>query len=252
MSEGPQAARELPEEIERRFDEVLDSRHSLSEETDRGCALAACRHCSADTREETVNAGVTEPETVLCVPGSWKDRSELVTRIADDSGRYLFAGRILMHVDTKEAFELQLEGPDARLVNAFHAAGRHWVSAEDLATIEVHTFVLYLIAPGGSRSRAEGAMAAAGALLQAGGLAVKVDNAGVAHSRGTWLDFVGKRYLFSAHKPFVVYVTGDQVRHAQPRLQGRHRPSERCRGPRRAPAHFHFLRLHGEPRHPGG
>jgi hypothetical protein len=150
-------------------------------------------------------------ETVLCVPGLWADRNALVSSIMGDSGGYLFVGRVLMQLETKEAFELQVEQPDPRLMNAFHAAGRHWVRAEDLARIDAHTFVLYLIAPGGSRAKAEAAMAAAGGLLRAGGLAVKVETAGIAHSRETWLEFVEKRYLFSAHRALVVYVTGEQV-----------------------------------------
>ena len=154
---------------------------------------------------------VTEPETILCVPGLWKDRPELITSIARQSGGYLFAGRVLMHPGTKLAFELEIEGPDPRLAKAFQAAGRHWVTAEDLARIETHTFVLYLVSTGGSRERAEAAMAAAAALLRAGGLAVKIESTGLAHSRATWLDLVERRHLLSAHKAFVVYVTGRDV-----------------------------------------
>jgi hypothetical protein len=93
-------------------------------------------------------------------------------------------------------------------VKAFKAAGGHWVTPEDLSQLAAHTFVLYLVAPGGSRKRAEAAMATAGGLLRAGGLAVKVESAGVAHSRGTWLELVEDRHLFSAHHALVVVVTG--------------------------------------------
>jgi hypothetical protein len=97
------------------------------------------------------------------------------------------------------------------MVSTFHAAGHHWVTAEDLSMLESHTFVLYLVADGGSRSQAEAAMAAAAGLLRAGGFAVKVESAGLAHSRDTWLRFVEQRHLFTAHQAFVVYVTGTQV-----------------------------------------
>jgi hypothetical protein len=151
------------------------------------------------------------PETVICVPGLWRDRTELVTSIAENSAGYLYAGRLLMETATKTPFELQLERPDPRLAQAFRAAGGHCVTAADLARIESHRFVLYLIGQGGSRERAEALMAPAAGLVRAGGLAVKVESAGIAHSPNAWLDFVEKRYLFSAHKAFVVHVTGDLV-----------------------------------------
>jgi hypothetical protein len=112
-----------------------------------------------------------------------------------------------MHVETKEYFELQVEGPDPRMANAFAAVGRHWTTVEDLARIGSHTFVLYLMGPGGSRERSEGMMKAAAGLLKAGGLAVKVESSGIAHHRDTWLEMVEQMYLFSAHRAFVVVVT---------------------------------------------
>ena len=150
-------------------------------------------------------------QTVLCIPGTWSNRSELITRIARDSGGYLFAGRVLMHAETKQSFEVQVEACDEHLVKAFRAAGRHWITAEDLAQIQAHTFVLYLLALGGSRQRAEDLMAAADALLRAGGLAVKVESSGLAHSAAAWHDMTKKRHLSTAHTAYGVYITGEQV-----------------------------------------
>jgi hypothetical protein len=154
---------------------------------------------------------VVAPETVLCVPGTWKDRANLFARIVDDSGGYIFAGCILLQRETKEAFELHVEGPDPRMADAFAAAGRHWMTADDLARIANHNFVLYLVGPGGSRQRAESFMQAAAGLLKAGGLAVKVESSGLAHDRSSWLKMTDSLYLFSAHRAFVVSVAGSDV-----------------------------------------
>lgn len=143
-------------------------------------------------RFATMMQSESAPETVLCVPGLWSDRADLLKRIVQDSGGYLFAGCILMHMETKEFFELQVEGPDPRMADAFAAAGRHWATAEDLARIASHNFVLYLVGPGGSRERAESFMRAASGLLKAGGLAVKVESSGLAHDRGKWLEMTGQ------------------------------------------------------------
>jgi hypothetical protein len=65
------------------------------------------------------------PQTVICVPGLWKDRRELVTQIAGLSGGYLFAGNILLHTQTGTSFELKVHGHDSRMAAAFYAAGPH-------------------------------------------------------------------------------------------------------------------------------
>jgi uncharacterized protein DUF4261 len=158
-----------------------------------------------------MNQPVTPPETVLCIPGPWKDRAELLVRIFENSGEYMFAGQILMHGEFKEYFELQVEGPDPRMADAIAAAGRHWATAADLAQIASHNLVLYLVGPGGSRQRAESFMRAAAGLLKAGGMAVKVESSGIAHDRTTWLDMTKRLYLFSAHRAFVVSITGSDV-----------------------------------------
>jgi hypothetical protein len=53
-------------------------------------------------------------------------------------------------------------------------------------------------------------MGAAAAVLDAGGLAVKVESTGLAHSKSDWLQFVQNRHLLSAYRAFVVFVNGEQ------------------------------------------
>lgn len=54
-------------------------------------------------------------------------------------------------------------------------------------------------------------MQAAAALIEAGGFAVKIENAGIAHSAETWLDLARYSHLNSAHQAFVIYVTGAET-----------------------------------------
>jgi Domain of unknown function (DUF4261) len=156
--------------------------------------------------------GQAYPEAVICIPGEWKSRKELVERVAEESGGYLFLGMLLMEVQTRHTFELQLEEADPRMSAAFHAAGPHWRDSEDMARIGGHSSVVYLIGHGGSRTNAESLMAAAEGLLKAGGLGVKIESTGLAHSPAAWLQLVATRDLFSAYRAYVVCVTGeDQV-----------------------------------------
>lgn len=151
------------------------------------------------------------PDAVLCIPGNWTDLSDLGERILRDSGGYLFVGGMLMHLETGTKFELQFEDADPRMGAAFAAVGHHWDGTPEIEKIRRHTSVVYLIGQCGSDQHAEELMQAANGLLNAGGLGVKVESSGIAHSPDAWHDFVQKRHLFKAHGAYVVYVTGSQT-----------------------------------------
>jgi len=151
------------------------------------------------------------PETVLCIPGPWKDRSALLERVVRSDSGYLFAGRVLMNMQTKHSFELQHEARDDRMMSAFLSAGPHWSRTPEMALIQKHESVVYLIGHGGSRENAEALMLAARALLDAGGLGVKVESSGIAHSPSAWRSLCAEQYLFSAFRAYVLFITGTDV-----------------------------------------
>jgi len=146
---------------------------------------------------------------ILCIPGHWKGRTELLQAIPGTG--YLFAGKALTRLGSDEVFELEVCEPDARMTRSFRSAGHHWMTADDENLLDKHSLVLYLLAQGGTHERARSAMLAAAALLRAGGYAIKVESAGIAHSKDSWLEFCENLHLFSAHKALVVYVTGEKT-----------------------------------------
>ncbi|MBS0265113.1 MAG: DUF4261 domain-containing protein [Planctomycetes bacterium] len=149
-----------------------------------------------------------QPETVLAIPGQWADRSELVMSIASQSDGYLFAGPLLFHVDTKTGWTLDVVEHDPEVLKSFALAGRGRLSAEELAQINQHTFMLYLVGPGGSVESASGLLHAAQALLKSGGLAVKVESAGTAHSKARWAELCSEASLGDLLRAYVTYVGG--------------------------------------------
>jgi Domain of unknown function (DUF4261) len=156
-------------------------------------------------------SGERSPKLVLCIPGPWKTRGELVRSIVQSSSGYLFAGQILMRTDTKFSCELEFSEADARMSRAFAAAGPHWRNSPEMAAISSHGSVVYLVGAGGSTDRAREMMLAARALLLCGGLGVKVESAGVAHSPSAWLDLTREISPRDVHAALVVYVTGSDV-----------------------------------------
>jgi len=150
-------------------------------------------------------------QTVLCIPGPWRDRSELLERVARDSDGYLFAGGVIMHMESKAMFELEVHEADPRMARAFAAAGWHWKDTPEMARIAEHSMVLYLVGEGGSHDAAVAIMQAAAGLIKAGGFGVKVESTGLAHTPASWLKMAEEHYLFSAYRAYVVTLTGDDT-----------------------------------------
>ncbi|MBN3727445.1 hypothetical protein [Burkholderia sp. Ac-20379] len=147
--------------------------------------------------------------TVLCIPGSWETRADLIAALIHADTGYLFAGGILMQMESQDAFRVHFESADERMASAFHAAGPHWRDSSEMAAIAQHKSVVYVVDEGGSRARIEALMAAGAALIDAGGLGVKVESSGVAHSPEQWRDYVANVHLLSAYRAFVVTVGSD-------------------------------------------
>lgn len=148
-------------------------------------------------------------QIVLGIPGTWPDRSSIVRAVAAQSGGWALVGDWLLSNDSHSVCEVDIRPYDDRLARSFAYAGRGALSDDDLAAIAAHTYTVYLISETATVEGAREAQLAGVALLDAGGLAVKVESAGVAHSAGAWRELAAQDdpgALYSA------YVT--LVRHA--------------------------------------
>jgi hypothetical protein len=152
-----------------------------------------------------------DPELVLCIPGPWKERSQLVESIVRRSSGYIFAGHMLMDLETKHTCQLLYQSADPAMQNAFEVSGPHWRGSPEMAAIAQHQSVVYLVGRGGSDRNAHAMMLAAAGIVKAGGFGVKVESSGLSHSGPAWLQFCDDLHLLSAHEALVVYVTSDEV-----------------------------------------
>jgi hypothetical protein len=150
------------------------------------------------------------PKIIVGVPGLWPSRSEVVTSIATKSGGYLFAGMVLMEVATKDPFTLEVYDHAPQMRNAFAIAGGGRFSEAELDAIGSHTFTLYLSRDGGSPEAAWKVMRAARGLIQAGGLGVKVESAGLAVRPEVWSEWADTEFLPNLYHAFVVRVGGPE------------------------------------------
>jgi Domain of unknown function (DUF4261) len=131
-------------------------------------------------------------KTVVGVPGRWATHSDLVKAIARDSGGYIFAGMIIMDVATQVGWQAEVYPPDPNLLEAFTYAGLGRLDQETLDAIAGHTFMFYVVGEGGSLEAARGIMRVVCGLLRAGGIAVKVESAGLAHRAEVWQQLAGE------------------------------------------------------------
>lgn len=109
----------------------------------------------------------------------------------------------------KEGYKLEVHDYDADLAKAFEIAGRPRMGQADIQAIRSHTFTLYLIATGGSTEHAQKVLNVGCGLLQAGGLAVKVETTGKAHSSKDWLALAAANNETALYHAFITLIGGN-------------------------------------------
>ena len=145
-----------------------------------------------------------EPQIVLAIPGLWPTRADIIGAIVRQ-GRFLFTGDSFTDLSTQLSYSLDIHERDEKLAGAIAFAGQHSITREDIVQLQRHTFVLYLIGPGGLAGAARDIMPVASSLLQTGGIAVQIVTSGAAHSAPYW-------HLMTEHRAnlpalFDAYVT---------------------------------------------
>jgi hypothetical protein len=128
-------------------------------------------------------------QIILGIPGVWKDTSEVAHAIAHQGNDLLFAGFTLMDSTTQEVTFVEWHEYDPRLVDVFETLGQPWIKDCDLARIANHHGTLWVFSSDVSINHARQMMKVGRRLLQAGGLGVKVETSGVAHSAERWQNF---------------------------------------------------------------
>ena len=153
---------------------------------------------------------VLEPSIVIGIPGKWKDRSEIVTSIAQHSGGYLFAGNILMHTESGAHFEIDIYEHDPSLKESVRSGGMGQIAEEDIDALGEHTFTLYLLSDETGRGVVESMMDAVVGLLDAGGLLVKIETAGFSVSSAQWREHTSVKAPYSLYRAMVALVGEDR------------------------------------------
>lgn len=127
-------------------------------------------------------------EMILCIPGPWQDRTEFLRRVIalEPMGRHMFAGGILADVAAKDHVPLEFCSEDSQIPEAFALAGQGKLSSTLLAQLAEHKSVAYAHFPLDFPAQKTRVIHFAEVLQKIGGIAVKVESAGVAHAWDRW------------------------------------------------------------------
>jgi hypothetical protein len=143
---------------------------------------------------------------VVGVPGPWRERTDLLKALIPVGGGYLFAGLVFMEQGTGAMCEFAFVEHDPEMRDQVEAAGQGAFSPADLEAVAGHAFTAWLFFNDTGYEQARTAARFARVLLDAGGLAVKIDSSGLAHTRERWLRAWDDDDPWAVYSLFVVLV----------------------------------------------
>ncbi|WP_299459873.1 hypothetical protein [uncultured Microscilla sp.] len=145
-------------------------------------------------------------KAVIGVPGYWKSHEEIPKLIAACNDNFICAGSTLINTKTQAFFELEVYDHDPDLKISYAYCGRKTFTDEDIQAVDKHTCTVYIIGEAGTPAFASELLKAGGALLNAGGIAVKIESSGVAHLKKDWQRLIENNELIDLYRAFVTIV----------------------------------------------
>lgn len=160
---------------------------------------------------------------VICIPITLNSRQEIASALENKYGMdYVFIGRVLRSLVTNESCEIDIctvnrisdratwtqFNRDANLAHAFKIAGQDKINATTLRKIN-YDRVIYLISTNTGYDACFQIARFARVLLEIGGIAIKVESAGIAHDKDRWLANYDSDDVFDIYSLFVALIQGD-------------------------------------------
>ena len=125
-------------------------------------------------------------QVMLAIPGNWSSTDAVSEQISLHSEGYTMAGLLLVEDETGKAFTIEVVERDPALAEAMIHASSGGFTPKIAKGLARHTHIVYLIVDVNDISDVAAARRAANAVLNAGGLGVMVESAGVAFSKDEW------------------------------------------------------------------
>jgi hypothetical protein len=150
------------------------------------------------------------PELFVCIPGKWADRNDFLRQVitCEPKGRYMFAGMVLADIQAEQHVRLEFCPADSHIPEAFNIAGQGQLPADLISQLVAHTAVVYLRFPLDVLDQREYILKFTQLVQRVGGIAVKLESAGIAHTWDRWFALMSGS-LFDVYCACVVLI-GDE------------------------------------------
>lgn len=125
-------------------------------------------------------------DIVIGVPGFWESREEFKEELETFQKRFRLEGDSLVKEGGTIPLKLDWYDRDDNLGSAFRYAAQGRIEDAVLEEIDAHTYTAYIVCPVQSPAGVAAVVEASRALFSAGGIAIKVESAGIAHSEERW------------------------------------------------------------------
>lgn len=149
-------------------------------------------------------------QIIIGVPGVWKSHTDVSRALAAQNNNYIFAGFTLMDTASQVVSFVEMQEFDPRLVDVFETLGEPSITDQELQKIAQHSSTLWVLSSDVSITQARQIMDVGTNLLKAGGLAVKVETSGVAHSANRWNKLALSDGVEPIYCAFVNLIEGDE------------------------------------------
>lgn len=139
------------------------------------------------------------------IPGQWSHPRELIERLPD--GCRVTPNSLILPDGAR--LDLGFAEPDRQFPGIFRSSCRRTPTAEERTAVDGYTVNVLLSGKGGSMDAARTLMAAAAAMVRAGGAGVFIDNCGLAHGGKFWLEMTDDGSSDAVSFAFVSIIRGE-------------------------------------------
>lgn len=155
-----------------------------------------------------MKASGTSAEIVLCVPGPWRSRPEFLQQVIalDPPGTYMFAASVLADISAKDHVQVEYCEADSEVGERFRNAGQGKISADTLEQIAAHRIYVLIYFETAVPAQRERIIHYTQLIRRLGGLGVKVESSGTAHSWDLWFSLLGTGDTFDLYCAFVTLI----------------------------------------------
>ena len=147
---------------------------------------------------------------VTSIPIELNNRRAIAAALESKYGTdYVFIGRMFQSTITQDSCQIEISDRNFELINTFKLAGQDKISATTLQQLNRHQQIIYLTSTDTGYDACCQMARCTQVLLNIGGIAVKVESAGIVHDKTKWQTNYDSNDVFDIYSLFVNLIEDD-------------------------------------------